>query len=824
MDTLKQYHEKRNFESTEEPKGKLKIKRDKKLRFVVQRHHASRLHYDFRLEVAGVLKSWAVPKGPSLFPTDKRLAVQVEDHPVDYANFEGTIPEGNYGAGTVSVFDKGYYEPLNGQDEDTFLSNLADGSIKFVLHGDKLKGEFALVRIKSDQEGKSWLLIKHKDEYATEVSYNAEDAVPEKIKKEGLEYKKVGAKKKSKRIAKPSNNSEPELAQLSPMLAKLTDAMPEGNDWLFEKKFDGFRIIAVKKDEHIFLYSRNGKNMNKLFPSILKELMALNRNVWLDGEVVIEDSTGKSYFQMLATGEPLGSSYQLHYYIFDILNLDENDLSQYPLSERKELLTLFFKGFKSQMIELVNLLKGTPMSIYRQAERKGWEGVIAKDLTSFYHAGKRSNQWLKIKIRQSQEAVICGFTKPQGNRSSFGALVLGCYDNSELTYLGNCGTGFNDELLEILMDKLKVLIISKKPFPQDVSVAKEKEVTWVKPDLVCEVYYSEWTMEHHLRHPVFKGLRTDKKAKEIVMEEVRNEMVKEKIISINRHRVKLTNLDKIYWPDEGYVKGEMLEYYEQYGDLLLPYLKDKPISLHRFPNGIGADGFFQKDVDLKQIPDWVKTVPIYAESTDKNIDYMVCNNKATLLFIANLGSIEINPWLSTYKKIENPDFAVLDIDPNGADFDSVIEIGLTAHRIFQQVGVADYIKTSGSTGLHIYLYVKQRYTYEVVRDFIQLIGEMIHEEHPDTTSLIRDPKKRKGLIYLDFLQNRRGQTIAAPYSIRPKPGATISTPLHWEEVKKGLDIRQFNLKTITERLKKVEDPWKTFFDTPSNIKEALANL
>lgn len=331
-------------------------------------------------------------------------------------------------------------------------------------------------------------------------------------------------------------------------------------------------------------------------------------------------------------------------------------------------------------------------------------------------------------------------------------------------------------------------------------------------------------MDHHLRHPVFKGLRTDKKAKEIVMEEVRNERVKEKIISINRHRVKLTNLDKIYWPDEGYVKGEMLEYYEQYGDLLLPYLKDKPISLHRFPNGIGADSFFQKDVDLKQIPDWVKTVPIYAESTDKNIDYMVCNNRATLLFIANLGSIEINPWLSTYKKIENPDFAVLDIDPNGADFDSVIEIGLTAHRIFQQVGVADYIKTSGSTGLHIYLYVKQRYTYEVVRDFIQLIGEIIHEEHPDTTSLIRDPKKRKGLIYLDFLQNRRGQTIAAPYSIRPKPGATISTPLHWEEVKKGLDIRQFNLKTITERLKKVEDPWKTFFDKPSNIKEALANL
>lgn len=817
MNKLKQYHDKRNFENTDEPKGKLTVKRDKKLRFVVQRHHASRLHYDFRLEVAGVLKSWAVPKGPSLFPQDKRLAVQVEDHPLDYASFEGTIPKGNYGAGTVSIFDDGYYEPLNGSSERAFLNDLQNGSIKFVLYGDKLRGEFALVRIKGDQDGKSWLLIKHKDEYAAADSYDAEDAVEKTIKEEGIKYKAH-----SEKISKATDGSQ--ILEPVPMLAKLANAMPEGNDWVFEKKFDGFRIIAVKKDEHIFLYSRNGKNMNKRFPSIVKELTALKRNVWLDGEVVIEDGTGKSYFQMLATGEPLGSSYQLHYYIFDILNLDENDLSQYPLSERKELLTLFFKGFKGERMEVVAPLKGKPMSIYRQAERKGWEGVIAKDLGSLYHAGKRSNQWLKIKIRQSQEAVICGFTKPQGNRSFFGALVLGCYDNSELTYLGNCGTGFSDELLEIIMDELQGLITSKKPFAEHVTVAKEKEVTWVKPDLVCEVYYSEWTMDHHLRHPVFKGLRTDKKAKEVVMEKVIDEVVKDKIVSINRHQVKLTNLDKIYWPEEGYVKGEMLDYYEQFGDLLLPYLKDKPISLHRFPNGIAASSFFQKDIDIKQVPNWLKTVPVYSESTDKNIDYIICNNKATLLYIANLGSIEINPWLSTYKKVENPDFAVLDLDPNGADFDSVIEIAQTAHRLFQQVGVTDYIKTSGSTGLHIYLYVKQQYTYDVVRDFIQLIGEMIHEEHPDTTSLIRDPKKRKGLIYLDFLQNRRGQTIAAPYSIRPKSGATISTPLHWDEVKKGLDIKQFNLKTLPERLKKIEDPWKTLFAKRSDIKESLAKL
>jgi len=817
MSKLEHYHQKRNFEQTAEPSGTLKTNTGTRRKFVVQRHHASRLHYDFRLEIDGVLKSWAVPKGPSLYPQDKRLAVQVEDHPIDYAGFEGTIAEGNYGAGTVTIFDEGYFEPLENDSEKQLLNDLKVGSLKFKLHGDKLQGEFALVRIKGD-DGKSWLLIKHQDEYAVKKVYNAEDFVAKSVKKEGENFKSTTARKKKDKSATPV---VAEVLEPLPMLAKLADRMPDEGNWQFEKKYDGFRVIAVKTADKVLLYSRNGKSMNKLFPSIVKELKKLDRDVWLDGEVVVEDAQGKARFQLLATGEPLPASLQLHYYIFDLLSLDANDLTQYPLGERKELLSLLFKAYKGGILIPVQALKGAPNTIYKHAEKQAWEGLIAKDLNGLYFPGQRSNQWLKVKFRQSQEAVICGYTNPQGSRSYFGALVLGYYIDSRWIYLGNCGTGFTQQILKHVYSQIEKLVVSEKPFGNNVQVAKEKEVTWIKPEVVCEVYYSEWTAVQHLRHPVFKGLRTDKKPKEVRVERSIPLDAKEKVLTVNRHAVKLTNLDKIYWPKEEYSKGQMLDYYDRYGDLILPYLKDKPISLHRFPNGIEESSFFQKDVDIKQIPKWVKTVPIYSESTDKDIDYILCNNKATLLYIANLGSIEINPWLSTYKKVEKPDFAVLDLDPNGADFHAVIEVAQTAHLFFQQVGVADYIKTSGSTGLHIYIYVKQQYTYDVVCDFIQLVGEMVHQEHPDTTSLVRDPKKRKGLIYLDFLQNRRGQTIAAPYSIRPKPGATVSTPLFWEEVEEGLQIQQFNIQTVPARLENKDDPWKTIFDKPSNIKLAL---
>ncbi|MVZ67431.1 DNA ligase D [Sphingobacterium sp. DK4209] len=807
MVKLTTYNKKRDFENTDEPKGAPSVSKRKsahKLRFVVQRHHASRLHYDFRLELDGVLKSWAVPKGPSLYPKDKRLAMQVEDHPIDYASFEGSIPKGNYGAGTVHIFDSGYYEFSEAKDEAEFLKNWRKGSLKFKLFGHILRGEFALVQMKGD-EGKAWLLIKHQDRYATDAPYNSEDCIADSIKEAGIVFKEQPPPK--------------------PMLTKLVDKLPTGGDWVYEKKYDGFRIIGVRSSQAVHLYSRSGKSMNHLFPSIVQELAALDKEVCVDGELLIEDMEGRSHFQLIASGEPVPSTLHLRYYVFDILRLENEVLNEYTLVQRKELLRLLLKRLKKiKFIKPVEELQGDIDTLRQKAEQQNWEGIIAKEKESRYLEGIRNAQWVKYKLRHSQEAIICGYTTPQGNRSHFGALVLGMYKEGVLTYIGNCGTGFDEALLESTYKRMKRIVSDKKPFPKAIHVAKEKDVTWLSPELICEVYYSEWTSDKHLRHPVFKMLRTDKKPREIESEELLPMENKDESITIGNKTVQLTNLDKVYWPQDNYIKGQMIAYYEEMADHMLPYLKDKPISLHRFPNGIDADSFFQKDVDPDKIPDWVKTVPIHAESTGKDIDYIICNDKATLLYIANLGSIEINPWLATYKNPENPDFAVLDLDPNGADFEEVIRVAKLAKEFLDKMGASSFVKTSGSTGMHIYLYVAKKYDYDIVRDFIQLLAEMLHERCLETTSIVRDPKKRKGMIYLDFLQNRRGQTIASPYSLRPKEGATVSAPLDWSEVRPGLDIKSFTIKSMLKRVKEIKDPWAGIWSSPVDIKKSLKRL
>jgi len=814
MAKLSNYNKKRNFNDTGEPKGGAIAKKGtaKKLRFVVQRHHASRLHYDFRLEFQGVLKSWAVPKGPSMYPKDKRLAMEVEDHPIDYASFEGIIPKGNYGAGVVHIFDSGYYDFLEAKDEGEFLKQWEKGSIKIKLHGHILKGEFALVRMKSDQEN-AWLLIKHQDKYAANTPYDIEQTLPEEVKQAGKDFKK------GKLVVEPSR------APRKPMLAKLVDKLPSGSEWLYEKKYDGFRIIALVDQEKTTLYSRNGKKLNDLFPSLVQELTQIDKQVCLDGELVIENQKGQSQFQLIAAGEPIPSSYTLIYYIFDMLALDRQDLSTYALVDRKELLALLFKRLnKPHFIALVEELHMTAMLAQQKATEKNWEGIIAKDKQSPYREGKRSEAWVKFKLKQSQEAIICGYTKPQGSRSSFGALVLGVREGDELIYIGNCGTGFDTKKLQEIHKLLQELKTQKKPFTTQDKVAKEKEVTWVKPLLVCEVYFSEWTTDRHLRHPVFKSLRQDKDPQEIEPEDMQAVLALDTSVKIGSHLVKLTNLDKVYWPKENYLKGQMVAYYEEMADHILPFLKNKPISLNRFPNGIQKDSFFQKDVDPEKIPAWIKTVPVHAESTNQTIDYIVCNNKATLLYIANLGSIEINPWLSSYQKPDYPEFGVLDLDPNGADFQQVIVVAKCAKEKLDKMEVPAFLKTSGSTGLHIYVPVNKQYTFVQVRDFFQLLAQWVHEQLPETTSVVRDPKKRKGLIYLDFLQNRRAQTVVAPYSLRPKPGATASAPLAWSELKPGLSIADFTIKTLLKRVKTGIDPWADIWDKKANLKKAITKF
>ena len=812
MAGLDKYNMKRDFSRTSEPKGTTK-KSTTKLRFVVQRHHASRLHYDFRLEMDGVLKSWAVPKGPSLNPDDKRLAVLVEDHPVSYGSFEGDIPKGNYGYGSVAIFDEGYYEPLNKKEgENGLRQDLEKGSIKVILNGKILRGEFALVKIKSSEDN-AWLLIKHRDKYAVEDDFNAEDLVDEKIKRHGIDYKKNNKRSEAETVTKTKITS--------PMLATLSETIPDEGEWIFERKLDGFRAVAEINKKKVSLISRNGVSFNKQYPSIVTALKNIDRHVILDGELVIEDHKKKSAFQLLQHGEPLPAKYQLYYYVFDVLALDGNDLRDFELAERRELVKMLLNKYEHPQLCAVESMESTFENAIKKANEEGWEGVLAKETGSRYLSGKRTSFWRKIKFQQSQEAIIVGYTKPQGSRSAFGALVLAVQGDGELIYVGNVGTGFKEQGLQEIFDKIKQIPETDKPFDKKVTVASERKVTWIEQKLVAEISFSEWTRDEHMRHPVFKSLRYDKSIEEIKRVMPVKDMLNEREVSYGRIKLQLTNQKKLYWPEEGITKGDLLYYYEAMAPLILPYLKNKPISLNRFPNGILESSFFQKDMDIDSIPSWLKTVPLTSENTGDTVNYLLCNNEATLLWIANMGSIEINPWLSPHQHKQKPDFAVLDIDPNGVGFEEVVSVALTAHEILEYVGVNSYIKTSGSTGLHIYIYLGGQYDYELARGFIQMVAELVHEQHDETTSLERSPSKRKEKIYLDYMQNKKGQTIVAPYSVRPKPGATVSTPLSWSEVDATLEIQQFTMETVLQRVSKIQDPWSDIFGKKVDLKKAL---
>ncbi len=822
---LQTYHDKRNFSKTTEPKAGKGT--GKELIFVVQRHHASRLHYDFRLELDGVLKSWAVPKGPSLNPKDKRLAMMVEDHPYDYRSFEGVIPEGNYGAGVVHIFDEGTYQAISGSGKDArneLRKGLKEGNLKFRLNGKILRGEFALVRLKDGDN--AWLLIKHRDEFAVDKKFDSESLVPAAIKKEGLERKKKSAGSSKTKTASapspaPATKKSRAPGEYKPMLAKLSTRVFDDEGWIFEKKLDGYRILATT-GKSVKLTSRNGQNYTARYGPVADILRAFEKNAVLDGEMVVEDPDGQSLFQELQNYQPGKKNQALKYYVFDLLSLDGYDLTGMELVKRKQLLKALISNLPGDLIVYNEHVTGKGTVLMDQARKEGWEGIIAKDAASIYESGNRTDRWLKLKIQNSQEAVILGYSKPAGSRKYFGSLVLGMYDGDQLTYIGNCGTGFNEASLKMLYDKLSALETGHKPVK--VKVNQERSVTWVKPELVCEVTFTEWTSDRILRHPVFKGLREDKQRQQVIMETT-DSPSEEREETFGKKKVKLTNLNKLYWKSDKISKGQLIEYYRSVADYLLPYLKDRPLSLNRHPNGIDAPGFFQKDLDTDKIPGWIRYAPLYSDSVDKTIDYLICNDLPTLLWMVNLGCIEINPWLSTYKKPENPVFAVMDLDPNDVDdFREVVRVALTTRETLDGMGIRSFIKTSGSRGLHIFIHVGGKYDYEVVKNFIQYLGHLVHSRHADTTSLERSPSKRKKKIYLDFLQNRRGQTIAAPYSARPKPGATVSTPLEWSEVNDQLDIKEFTIFNTLDRLREKGDLWKDLTAEKADLKKALSQM
>ena len=617
--------------------------------------------------------------------------------------------------------------------------------------------------------------------------------------------------------------------KIKPMLASLTDNIFDDKNWLFEIKWDGYRAIAEIEKGKVDLYSRNNISFNEKFSPIVSSLTQMNYDVILDGEVVSVDENGISKFQLLQNFQRTGEG-NLIYYLFDIIYLNGYDLKKLPLIERKEILKKILPDIPN--IRFSDHIENEGKALYKIAEEKKLEGILAKNKKSAYQLNKRSKEWLKLKIRKQQEAVIGGFTKPRGSRNELGALVLGAYRNGNFVYIGHSGGGFTEESLKMIRKKLNSLIRKTSPFKETPKT--NMPATWVEPKIVCEVSFSEWTEEGLMRHPIYLGLREDKSPHEVFIEKANegtqlsnpsqeSHSTNDKEIIIDNHKLKLTNLDKIYWPEEKYTKGDLINYYNKIAGYILPYLMDRPESLNRHPNGIYEKSFFQKDITQKP-PDWIKTKRIYSESNDKEINYMICNDNATLIYMANLGCIEINPWFSRISKLDFPDYFVIDLDPEDISFEKVIETALVVKDVLDEMEIESFCKTSGATGLHIYVPLNAQYEYNVAKDFAHVIAKIVNNRIPEFTSLIRSPSKRKKRVYLDYLQNRAGQTLAAPYSVRPRPDATVATPLFWKEVKSGLSPKDFTIKNVPQRVEKIGDIFHKILGKGIDINKSIKKL
>lgn len=791
---LKKYFSKRNLKKSPEPPGSSK-NASEALHFCIQKHAARHLHYDFRLEYRGVLLSWAVPKGPSLNPQDKRLAVKVEDHPLDYQYFEGTIPKGHYGAGTVEIWDKGFYtvpfSTSRKEIEKAITEGLKKGHFAIVLDGERLRGEFIFQKLKKDPDDNAWLLIKKADSSANR-------------------RKTISTGKPSKKSKMPSF--------ISPMLATLINQPFNDVDWLFEIKWDGYRALAFIDRGKVQLKSRAKTLFNQSFPEIVEDLKKINNQVILDGELVVLDTQGKSHFQLIQNYKKEGKG-ALYYYVFDLLYKDGRDLRELTLIERKEILKKYLKELSLSRVRFSDHVFEKGKSFFKEVAKKHLEGMVGKKIGSTYQS-KRSHDWVKIKTTLRQEVVIGGFTAPRGSRQKFGALLVGVYDDRDkLIYIGHVGGGFDESLLKEVYSQLQPLVQKKSPFEKEPKA--NASVTWVKPKLVCEVSFAEWTKGGIMRQPIFLGLRSDKSSKSVKKE---SPEPSPEISSANKskklNKLTLTNLDKMYWPKEKFTKGDLLEYYKSTSSFILPYLKDRPIVLHRYPEGIEKQGFYQKE--LSPHPEWIKTYSIKHEG--RVINYLAINDLNSLLYAINLGSIDLHPFISRYKKLDNPDYCIIDLDPHGISFKKVIEAALVTHEILQEIKVKHYCKTSGGKGLHIVIPLHGKYSFEQSKQFAEIICLYVHKKLPRFTSVERSPEKRPKKIYLDYLQNRFGQTVVAPYAVRPRAGALVSTPLLWEEVNDNLDPSEFNIKTVPKRLKMKGDIFKDILGAGIDLKKVIRKL
>lgn len=632
------------------------------------------------------------------------------------------------------------------------------------------------------------------------------------------------------------------------MLAKESAKVFDDPEWLFEIKWDGYRAVAEKRKQDILLYSRNGLSFKDTYPIVVDQLKKINADVVLDGEIVVLNDKGTPDFQFLQHYSE-NHHRPIQYYVFDLLQLNGKDTTSLSLIERKELLQKVI--LENPVIKYSDHIIENGKSFFQVSKEKDLEGIMAKKMNSKYYPGQRTQEWLKIKHHKTAEAIIAGYTAPAGSRKYFGALILAAKAGNKLIYIGHTGTGFNHQSLKEMYEMLQPLIQTKSPF--DEKIKTNSPVTWVKPELICEVKFSEITGDGKFRHPVFLHLRNDKTINEINMENInpspennssekatnpkKNNSVKkipvkkeppeegDRNYTFGRNKVKVTNVNKIYFPEEGITKGDVVEYYISMADYILPYLKGRPESLLRHPNGIKAQSFFQKDA-ADNVPSFVKNQLVHSESNNKEINYIVCDNLATLAYLNNLGCIEINPWHSTVKSLDNPDYLMIDIDPSEKNtFEQVIEVALVVKKILDKAGAESFCKTSGASGMHIYIPAGKKYTYDQVKDFAYIICMMANEELKGFTTLERNLSKRGNKhIYMDYLQNRKGQTIASVYSLRPKPGATVSTPLLWDEVKAGLSPKQFTIHNTLDRVKKVGDIFKGVLGAGIDLEKCLKNL
>lgn len=856
---LSEYNKKRDFTKTAEPKGNVK-KSGKELHFVVQKHDASRLHYDFRLEIGGVLVSWAVPKGPSSDTSVKRLAMHVEDHPMDYIDFEGTIPKGQYGGGTVMVWDTGTFFAEGSEDyeesEKLLKKMYKEGNIKIEMNGSKLKGSYHLIHMKG--KDKEWLLMKSKDKYANKKEFDQHSILTgrtldeiENDKKSDVWFSNKDDKSQSRKASKTEAKEIKDEESLSftnedvagakkmktfptewrPQLATLTDEVFDNAEWVFENKYDGYRALIQIQKGKVNLISRNGISFNTKYKELVDAFGNFQEDMILDGEIVVEDEKGNSRFQWLQYYQDDPDRGKLKCYVFDILYFNGFDITRLELLQRKKILEALIP--KSDVIIYSDHVIGKGIKTLKEAEKKHMEGLIAKKTTSTYLVNKRSKDWLKIKISKEQEMVIGGYTDPQGSRLGFGALLLGYYEDDKFIYSGKVGTGFNDDLLKDILAKLKKLERKTSPF---ATVPGEKNAHWVKPQLVAQIKYSEWTETGSLRHPVFIALRDDKDPKAVTREiagisKSKTEEKKQTKVKANdsekagfdTKKVEVTNPDKIFWPKEKITKGDVINYYDEMADYVLPYVIDRPQSLRRTPDGITKEGFFQKNVE-GMVPGWIKTRKIRSKSTGESIEYLLCQDKDTLIYMANWGCIEINPWSSRVGSINNPDYIIFDLDPNEASLKDLVTTAKKVKEILDDLGIKGYLKTSGGKGLHVFIPIKPKYSYDQTREFSHIISQAVNSALPKITSLERSPAKRKGKIYLDFLQNGKGKTMACAYSLRPREGATVSTPLEWDELTATFNIKDYTIKTVPERVNKKGDLWENFFKDAVDLTAILDKI